>query len=1218
MEINDTKTDMNQEETKAKSPKNVAKAKKPWWRKALKVTAWVIMAVVLYTYGLLVGTVGILTPERLTPLVTKVANKSLNADVSIGRVELSLKNSFPFLTASVDDLTIVSRDTKKLDQDSREMYPEWIDTLANIKKFSGGINIFALAGNTLDLSDVRIERPAINLAYIDDETSNYDIFPASEDTTAFNFADVPNIKMKRFEVVDPQPVRYYDGESDATLVATFTALNLDGNNSPRYTLNINTDVTHPVFDYFSLDKLVLGLNGDIEWNQQSPYAVALNNFKFELAFLKGVISTSVDFNDDLLLNALDLKLDPISVAEVLNMVPDEMAEEYGIPKDIDTGADICLDFKLSKPYNLTKDAIPCGVVNMKIPETYLSWQNLKLEKVMADITATTPDDNIDHATVKINALKASGPATDIEVVGTVTNLLSDPTFDGDIDGSTDLSRLPPMLKQLVGGSLSGRLTACIKVAGRQSMFAPTKFQQLAVTGSVIVNNLRWQTHDTANSLYVGRASFNLGTNESYSDATRSVKGLMTAKIKIDTAAYKQDDVVMNMSDISLGLGTRNSGPRIDTTQVVPIGGKVHVGRFVMHSDVDSSNFKLREVDGSMSIRAHNGDMKTPELNFDLGIRRVSTGDNTTRVSLSRSTAQFTAVKQPASERRRTLKKTADSLKRVYPKLSSDSINSMARALTRSSRTKSGSGSKSHHVHSDGDEDHDVIDWGMTGEIKQILNDWTFSGSITAGKASLFTPYFPLRNRLKDVDLSFNNDSVKVKNVKYTVGRSDFEISGEITNIRRALTSRSGHTPLKVMMSLKSDTIDVNQLAETTFKGSAYAEKLGAIDLSNIESDEQLDSIISAVAKPAETEATAFLVPLNIEATLRARSKNIIYSDLLLHDFRGDVLAYQGALNLHRLRAGSDVGQLNMSALYMGAKRDSLSFSFALQVDSFNIKRFTKLVPAVDTLMPMLDNFSGIISADIAASTNLYNNMDFDMSSLEAAIKLTGDSLVLIDPDTFKSLSKWLLFKNKNRNIIDHMAVEMIVKDNMLNIYPFIFDIDRYKLGIQGYNDLAMNFNYHIAVFKSPIPFKFGINVSGNPDKFKVRLGGAKFKENTQFQVAMVDNTRVNLLGQIESVFRRGIQNSRPLRLNVKRDSLNMGGDEKLSHADSLNFIREGLIEKPDSATTTEQQTTDKKQRRSSKSKKDKETAALVRSVTESLSRFLADDPRSRRQGGMKA
>ena len=124
----------------------------------------------------------------------------------------------------------------------------------------------------------------------------------------------------------------------------------------------------------------------------------------------------------------------------------------------------------------------------------------------------------------------------------------------------------------------------------------------------------------------------------------------------------------------------------------------------------------------------------------------------------------------------------------------------------------------------------------------------------------------------------------------------------------------------------------------------------------------------------------------------------------------------------------------------------------------------------------------------------------------------------------------------------------------------------------------MNFKYHIAVLKSPIPFKFGINVSGTPDKMKIRLGGAKWDSKSATQTfAIADTTRINLVNQIQNLFRRGVRNAEAsgnLRLDAT-PAYRPGEDsspDTLSHADSLVFIREGLIPapviKPDSTAVT--------------------------------------------------
>ena len=147
----------------------------------------------------------------------------------------------------------------------------------------------------------------------------------------------------------------------------------------------------------------------------------------------------------------------------------------------------------------------------------------------------------------------------------------------------------------------------------------------------------------------------------------------------------------------------------------------------------------------------------------------------------------------------------------------------------------------------------------------------------------------------------------------------------------------------------------------------------------------------------------------------------------------------------------------------------MHFGFSLDMSRMNIERFLRLVPAVDSILPIMRGFSGIIDAELAATVDIDSSMNMELPTLDAAVKLTGDSLAFIDKDTYATLGKWLRFRDRADNKIKHMSVEMLVRDNMLRIFPFAFDIDRYRLGITGYNDLGLNFDYHISVLNSPLP-----------------------------------------------------------------------------------------------------------------------------------------------------
>lgn len=73
------------------------------------IVFWVALVVVLTVGAALVCTVKLLNPERLTPLVTRLAEKNLDADVTLGRAVLDFNPAFPVLRLRLDSLDIVSR-----------------------------------------------------------------------------------------------------------------------------------------------------------------------------------------------------------------------------------------------------------------------------------------------------------------------------------------------------------------------------------------------------------------------------------------------------------------------------------------------------------------------------------------------------------------------------------------------------------------------------------------------------------------------------------------------------------------------------------------------------------------------------------------------------------------------------------------------------------------------------------------------------------------------------------------------------------------------------------------------------------------------------------------------------------------------------------------------------------------------------------------------------
>lgn len=1133
------------------------------------IVLWTVMALLLAVSAILICSVRLLKPEHLTPIVERLANRTLDADVEVGKVELSFRPAFPVLNIEVDSLTVLSHAFTNLSPEERTALPVYADTLLTLDRFSGALDLGALIKRgEIGVRDVELIRPGVNIVLDRHGRGNFDIYQAAEDTVESSSpAPIPPFSISRFAMVEPREIRYFNAadSTDATVMLLHDIV-LDGSATPLYTLRIDGHLFGPYPQQFlQAQDIHFGLDGRVRWAPLQPEMLALEEFTIKGAFATAHLSTELKYDSTLTVNSGRLEIEPIAIEDALTVLPDSIRRSYGlVPRMFATDGRIGLTARLTKPYSPATDSIPYMDMNINMPDCSMRYGKADLRKLGFDIDLSTKGNCLDSTVIVVNRFTASGPATALHIKGRAWQLAADPAFEAEIKGDMQLRRLPPIVANMARGFIDGRLKMQLNARGRMSMLSQEKFHSLDVRGNLSGNKLYYLSNDTSVMTEINELSVRFGSRTQIKDSTGETNPTLTAGISADTANILIDGVSITVGGLELGAGVENNGNQHDTTLIVPIGGRLKLGRLNIESVTDSAGVRLRNLAGHVGVKRFHGNKRLPLLSAKLDIGRLAAGTPDTRFMISNAHLDASMYRRPeVVERYKEIKHISDSIQQQHPELSPDSVYRLA---IEKRRLKPGTKRQRRVRSGVNEDDYEVIEWDLTKGMRKFMYNWQVEGSLSTRSARLFTPLFPLRNRIRQLDLAFSSDSVELRGVKYRAGRSDLALNGLISNIRRALTSKKAGNSLKINLEINSDTIDVNQLSAAAFAGAAYAERLRkgeakTVDISG--SEDELERQLDALVSEDADSVGPLLVPTNIDGRIKIASKNVVYSDLLLRNLHGQILVFGGGVNLHDLAATSDAGSVSISALYSAPKARDMKFGFGMQLNKFKIERFLKLVPAVDSIMPLMRDFSGIINADIAATVDIDSTMNMVLPTLDAAIKLSGDSLAFINPETYRTLGKWLRFRDRADNKIKHASVEFLVRDNKMQTFPFSFDIDRYRLGIVGTNDLALNFNYHISVLKSPLPFKFGINIKGNPDDFKVRFGGAKFKEGMAVEsVNIVDTARVNLIKQIEGVFRRGVQNSRFARLDIKNtikiEDLE-GPEHELSHADSLALQREGLI-----------------------------------------------------------
>lgn len=1061
-------------------------------RKCVRIAAAALAVVVLLVAGLLTAVVVVLSPARLTPLVSKYSSEYIDGSVTAKRIELTFWSTFPRLSVDIDSLTLVSGALDSLDPDVRDRLPADADTLLTLRSLHGGLNLAALLAGRYELYDVALSQPSLNIVIADDSTANYNIVPPSADEPEHDNA-LPELGINRFLLLNSGPLRYFSLPDSTEFTLRFSAIDANGAESPRYSLSTEGNVRVAGLPLATDAPLLFTADGNVRWDPATPDEVALESFVVSVDGTPARFDTRVSFADPLTIDRLDLELPSVDVTRVAGYLPDGMIPGLD---EVETNMNVALSFSLARPYSLRPDTVvlPSGQLTLKINPCRLSVPKaaISVDRLSLLARLTVDGDSLDLSEAEVEELTLKSRVLDVDFKGAVRYLFSDPLFSGRLSGRVFTGYLPAVVRDAVGGTMKGTVGADLSLRLRRSDLSSQRFHKIFARGTVSLHRFDMSLPVAADSADTTGTTDTIKfyTPAAYlkfdSDRRIEVNGvrtdsLLTVSVTADTIGYSGGGVALLARGLSVGLGSRNVYSSADTTRINPFGGAIKASALRLTSLPDSLRVMVRNLDSKASLRRYEARDSVPQLFLSVAADGIGVGDAGFRAAVRAPFAEITAHLNPRKPER------------------------AARRAAQVEREDSTAGAG----------------------LKELIRRWKITGSLSATGGQMLSRSFPLATRISDVDLVFSSDSIDLHSLSLQVGHTDLSVHGDITNLERWAAGRraSARRPIRMGVTIESDTVDIDQLTAAFLSGDAGVAGGDMADL-----DEYAGDVAVADATfESDSLGGPFIVPVNLEATVDVRASHVIYFGMLLHDFKGALQTRGGIMRLRDLTASGEVGTIDVSALYSSLDPDSLEFGMGMKLSDFYIERFLQMMPSIDSLLPAMRDLSGIVNADIAATTRLDREMNFVIPSLKAVIDIDGDSLVLLDADTFKSMSKWLVFKNKKRNLIDRMNVKIVVDSSLMSIYPFVFDIDRYRLGVMGSNDLDMNLNYHVSVLKSPLPWKFGINISGTPDNMKIRLGGAKVKENGEGaieQMAIAETTRINLIGQLESLFNRGVGASR--------------------------------------------------------------------------------------------
>lgn len=373
---------------------------------------------------------------------------------------------------------------------------------------------------------------------------------------------------------------------------------------------------------------------------------------------------------------------------------------------------------------------------------------------------------------------------------------------------------------------------------------------------------------------------------------------------------------------------------------------------------------------------------------------------------------------------------------------------------------------------------------------QILNDWDFHGSVVIGQTRYLSPVLPLDNKLDELQITFNANDLFLKDIHLQSGESDLQVDGVINNWRNYILKGG---ILSADINVGSDSLDMSELIPAIARGVLNSQKRNG---------EGTDSLVKRIFPPNfippknekhRSKEKLILIPPDINACVNLDAKNVRYETLKLDSATGQILMTDRRLVVNDIRFRSEIGSIDVVASYNTPTIHEASTDLTLRARNLDVHNIITMIPDLPALVPMLTTLEGSVGCDVTARAKLDSAMYIELPSLYSVARIHGTHLSVEKEKVLPRFVGWLLFGRKKDIFLDSINVELMVKDSIVSVYPFVADLGRYRVLATGVQHLDQSFFYHFSLLKWPLLIPIGFNVYGRPHQLHFRLACPKLK-----------------------------------------------------------------------------------------------------------------------------
>lgn len=1008
-----------------------------------------ILSTVLVGIAILLYILPFFLKESITKSVNELAKDYVKSEVRFEKINLSFYTHFPNLTVNLENSKIGASSN----------FPN--QDLIKASDIALGIDLFSLFGDKITFNQLYLSNAEINVKSDSLGNSNYDIFisdeqaPKDDSTVNLGFE---NIIIKNTKLVF----------EDKKNKIEFRAQNLNYKGLVEFVnnnlnLNAKAEIAEVFFAFDEqvyIDKKALKGNFDTQINLDK-LSLTFKNNQFVLAKFPFEINGKIDLPE----NVIDFDLQIVSkqnqLQDLLSIVPPSYQQWYENTQIEGTSS---IDFSLKGKMNSDLNQNPNLKLNVGIENGSLNYKQSPnpIKNINLSTQIFLPELNpekIELAISKFNfnlmdgfakgSLNFKAPATIQSQIETKIDLAKLKKASGlsafDVSGILDIQ-----------ANVDGTYATAIKKVGIRNV------EQTFIASVPKMNvNAKWtngyfKMKDLPLPIEAIFADLQIiNTDGDFKNTAISVN-----QIKAKAADNFIDGFVKieNLHNYKMHSNIKADLNLSDITSIYPVESFVVKGDLAIDFKADGTYEPKRNIFpiSNSYVKLDNGFLKytdIPELpieDIDIEMKVSSSKGSMNDLKVEVLPISFKLAGEP-------FKLDADlyNFNNLTYKVNSKGtldLNKIYRVFA----------VQGYNVNGLIRADLNIFGKGTTSDKSTVSN----RGFIDLQDIYLDSEMFPNSFIIQKGKLKFQREKILLDNVNATYGSNAFKIGGNISNYMNfALNDKA---VLLGDVTIQSSKVNINEFMVFDTKASTSSVKSNT------------------------TETGVILIPENFKININANATKVLFEELVLSDFRGDLNIDEGIVKLNNTKFELIGSTFSMKGGYQPISTKMAKFDYSIRANDFDIQKAYNEITIFRELASAAESVYGVVSLDYSLSGILDANMMPKLKTIKGQGVLTLEDIQFKGFKLFNAVSEKTSFESLHDAKASKVEVKTSIENNVMTIEPTKFKIAGFRPRIQGQVTLDGRMNLGFRLGLPP----FGIIgipmiITGNSDDFKIKLGKQK-------------------------------------------------------------------------------------------------------------------------------